>query len=84
MLQEVILTLSNMYEGAVTSTRITYGERGDLLVAIGLHQGSPLRPYLFSLIIDELNKKEIPWCMPLANEIVVNESKDSVNVKLCR
>ena len=31
--------IKDMYEGAVTSVRTTYGETGELLVTITLHQG---------------------------------------------
>ena len=35
---------------------------------IGLHQGSSLSPYLFALVVDELNshiKDDSPWCMQI-------------------
>ena len=55
--------IKDMYERALTSLRTTYGETGEFLVTIGLHQGSALSPHLFALIMDELTahiKKEVP------------------------
>ncbi|PWZ23228.1 hypothetical protein Zm00014a_014561 [Zea mays] len=37
-------------------------------IRIGLHQGSALSPYLFSLVMDEVIRDlqgNIPWCMLL-------------------
>ena len=57
-------------------------------VTKGLHQGSALSPYFFSLIIDELLvhiPKEVPWCMLFADDIVLgDESRDRANAKLQR
>ena len=56
-----------MYEGAVSSMRISCGEIGEFPVTIGLS------PYLFVLIMDELTahiQKKAPWCMLFADDIV--------------
>lgn len=69
-----------MHDGAVTSVRTAYGEMGKFPVTIGLHQGSTLSPYLFTLITDELTahiQEEVPYCMLFANDVVlVDESRD--------
>ena len=63
-------------------------ERREFPVTIGLHHGSALSPYLFALIMDELTshiQEKVPWCMLFADDIVlINESRDVVNVKLKR
>ena len=55
-------------------------------MTIGLHQGSALSLYLFTLIMDELIahiQEEVPWYMLFVDNIVlVDESRDCVNAKL--
>ncbi|GKB83271.1 ataxia telangiectasia mutated family protein [Tanacetum coccineum] len=52
-------------------------------VEVGLHQGSAISPYLFTLILDELSwgiQESIPWCMIFANDIVlIAESAEGLN-----
>nr|GEY76351.1 retrovirus-related Pol polyprotein LINE-1 [Tanacetum cinerariifolium] len=55
---------------------------------IGLHQGSAISPYLFTLILDELSRgiqENIPWCMIFADDIVlIAESTEGLNSRLER
>jgi len=43
-----------MYKGASTSVRMQDGATKDFPITIGLHQGSTLSPYLFTLVLDVL------------------------------
>ncbi|GJZ48686.1 ataxia telangiectasia mutated family protein [Tanacetum coccineum] len=56
------------------------------MVDVGLHQGSAISPYLFTLIIDELSKgiqESIPWCLISADDIVlVSDTPDGLNGRL--
>ena len=78
--------IKDMYNGAVTSVRISRGIASEFPITIGLHQGWALSPFLFALVMDELTKsiqEEVPWCMLLAHDIViVDETKTRVNAKL--
>ena len=69
------------------SVGTTCGEICEFPMTIGLHLGSTLSPYLFTLIMDELTThiQEVSWCMLFTDYIVlVDESRDGVNVKLKR
>ncbi|KAK9166492.1 hypothetical protein Scep_001683 [Stephania cephalantha] len=81
-----INTIKDMYDGVVTSIKTFGGATKEFLITIGLHQGSALSPYLFTLVMDELTRhiqEDIPWCMLFADDIVlVDETKDGVNRKL--
>ena len=75
-----------MYEGVATNVRI-YGRLTDEFpITIGVHQGSDLSPFLFSIVMDEItkgNQDELPWCMLFLDDIVlVDETKEGVNTKL--
>jgi len=58
----------------------------DFFIDIGLHQGSVLSPFLFTIIMDELTiwtQDEIPWCMSFADDIVlIDETREGANTKL--
>ncbi|GKB01184.1 retrovirus-related pol polyprotein LINE-1 [Tanacetum coccineum] len=46
--------IKDMYEGAKTRVRTTVGNTDFFPAEVGLHQGSAISPYLFTLILDEL------------------------------
>ncbi|RZB55503.1 Villin-4 [Glycine soja] len=75
-----------MYDRVSTSVRTQGGESDDFPITIGLHQGSTLSPYLFTLILDVLTEKiqEIaPRCMLFADDIVLlGESREELNERL--
>ncbi|XP_060210151.1 uncharacterized protein LOC132637024 [Lycium barbarum] len=74
-----------MYDGAKTRVRTLGGDSEHFPVVMGLHQGSTLSPFLFSLVIDGLTRQiqgEVPWCMLFADDIVIDESRSGVNAKL--
>jgi hypothetical protein len=80
-----ITLIKDMYDNIVTSVRTSNGDTNDFLINIGLHQGSALNPYLFTLVMDEITRDiqcGIPWCMLFADDVVlVNESRTGFNQK---
>src|SRR5215469_13971719 len=72
-----------MYRDSSTCVKTTSGNSGSFRVRIAVHQGSPLSPYLFILVLDEILKgviKEVPWCMLFADDmVVVANSAEEVN-----
>ena len=75
-----------MYKDATTFVRTCDGDITDFSINICLHQGSPLSPYSFALVMDEVIRDiqgEISWCMLFADDVVlVDESRTGVNRKL--
>lgn len=64
-----------MYEGVITSVRTLVAETKIPLI-MGLHQGSALISYLFTLVMDEpLNKiqDEVPMLF-VENIVLINET----------
>nr|GEV60521.1 hypothetical protein [Tanacetum cinerariifolium] len=80
--------IQDMYEGAKTRVRTIVGNTEFFPVEVGLHQGSAISPYLFTLILDELSRgiqENIPWCMIFADDIVlIAESAEGLNNRLER
>ena len=83
-----IRLIKDMYEVGKTTVRTPGGAPYDFYIGMGLHQGSALSPFLFTLVMDELTngiQDELPWCMLFANDIVlIDETTKIVNGKLQR
>ena len=71
-----------MYDGVRTRVRTLAGDTDDFSIDIGLHLGSVLSPFLFTVVM-ELTKEiqdEVPWCMLFADDIVlIGETREGVN-----
>ena len=78
------------YQGYVrwtkTSVRSSAGGTEYFLIDIGLHRGSVLSPFLFTIVMDELTSEiqdEVPWCMLFADDLVlIDEIGVGLNDKL--
>ena len=51
-----IRVIKDMYEGGRTRVRTPGGVSNDFVVSLGLHQGSALSPFLFTLVLDKLTR----------------------------
>ena len=78
--------LYNMYNDIVTSVRTSDVDTDDFSIKIGLHQGSALSPYLFTMVMNEVTRDiqgDISWCMPFADDVVlVEDNWTGINRKL--
>jgi len=54
---EYIRAIKDMYEGVKTSVRSATGDTEYFSIDIGLHQGLALSPFLFTIIMDESQKR---------------------------
>ncbi|XP_060170630.1 uncharacterized protein LOC132601565 [Lycium barbarum] len=81
-----IRAIKDMYDGAKTRVTTVGGDSEHFPVTMGLHQGSALSPFLFTLAIDALTRHiqgEVSWCMLFADDIVlIDESLSGVNARL--
>jgi Reverse transcriptase (RNA-dependent DNA polymerase) len=81
-----VTLIKDMYTNAVTFVRACNGEFDIFSIKIGLHQGSALSPYIFTLVMNEITKdiqEDIPWCMLFADDVaLIDESRIGVNQKL--
>jgi len=83
-----IRVIKDMYEGDRTSVRMLGGVTNDFFIGRGLHQGSALNPFLFTLVMDVLTRGiqvELLWSMLFADDIVlIDKTIQGVNDKLER
>ncbi|XP_063615410.1 uncharacterized protein LOC134788449 [Penaeus indicus] len=81
-----IRLIQDMYEGCQTQVRCAAGETEVFEVAVGLHQGSALSPFLYAIIIDCLTQevqREAPWDMLFADDVVVcGNRRDEIEERL--
>ena len=81
-----LLLVHDMYEGSETVVRCAVETIESFKVKIGQHQGSALSPFLFAVIMDRLTdevRKEPPWTMLFADDIVIcEETREEVERRL--
>src|SRR6187551_861596 len=72
--EKYVRLVKEMYERAETTVRCSVCRTEGFKVRVGLHQESAFSPYLFNLVMDvmvETVKKEAPWSMLFADDIVL-------------
>jgi len=65
-----------MYDGARTTVRSGAGGTSWFEILVGVHQGSCLSPLLFIIVMDAIGetiKREVPWDMLYADDLIVAE-----------
>ena len=75
-----VRVVQDMYESCQTVMRCAVGVTEKFKVEVGLHQGSGLSPFLFTMMMERLTdevRQESPWTMMLADDIVIcSESRE--------
>jgi Reverse transcriptase (RNA-dependent DNA polymerase) len=81
-----VILIKDMYTNVVTCVRACDGESDIFLIKIGLHQGSVLSSYIFTLVMDKITNDiqgDILWCMLFADDVVlIDESRIGFDQKL--
>ena len=76
IVEKYVQLVQDMYEGSKIVVRCAVGTTKSFKVKVGLHQRSALSPFLFPVIMDRLTdevRREPPWTMLLADDIVICE-----------
>ena len=83
---KVCATCLGYLRGKKTVVRCAVETTESFKVKVGLHQGSGLSPFLFAVIMNRLTdkvRKEPPWTMVFANNIVIcEETRQEVEWRL--
>ena len=86
LVEKYVRLVQDIYEGSETVVRCAVGTTESFKVKVGLHQGSALSPFLFAVIMDRLMdevKRESPWTMLFADDIVIREeTREKVEQRL--
>ena len=86
MAEKYVSVVKDMYRNCVTAVRSAVGTTEGFTVEVGLHQGSALSPFLFTVIMDRLTdevRREPPWKMLFADNIVIcEEAREEVERRL--
>ena len=86
IVEKYVRLVQDMYEESETMMRCAVGTTESFKVKVGLHQGSPLSPFLFAVIMDRLTDKvrrEPQWTMLFADDIVIcKETREEVKRRL--
>jgi len=74
--EKIVRVIVSMYEGATTTVRCGTGGTQRIEIRVGVHQGSCLSQLLFIIVMDaitELVRREVPWDMLYADDLIVAE-----------
>ena len=73
-----VRVIKDLYDGATTTERCATEITEEFKVGVGLNQGSAPSPFLFAIITDKLTediRKDAPWDMMFADDIVLSRQK---------
>ena len=69
-----IEVIQDMYDRVSTNIHTPMGMTKSFPIKVGLHQGSALSPFIFTVILEEISKsiwETVPWCMLFTDDIVL-------------
>ena len=90
IVEKYVRLVQDMYEESKTVVRCAVRITESFKVKVGLHQGSALSPFLFSVIMDRITDEvrgKPPWTILFADDIVIckeTREEPEQRLKTCR
>ncbi|GFS15631.1 RNA-directed DNA polymerase (Reverse transcriptase) domain containing protein [Elysia marginata] len=72
--EKLIRLVKATYKKAITVVRTAHGKTGQFEIEVGLHQGSGLSPFLFTIVLDTISEEcrnGLPWELLFADDLAI-------------
>ena len=72
--EKLVRLVQTTYHGARTVVRTKYGKTDEFNIRVGLHQGSGLSPFLFTVVLDVISEEYrggLPWELLFADDLAL-------------
>ena len=84
--EKYVRCIQDMYKNSKTKVRCAVGTTESFEVKVGVHQGSALSPLLFVVVMDVITeqvRREVPWNMMFADDVVlIQEQKELLETEI--
>ena len=82
----MVRIIQSLYHGGQTIVECSAGDSDPIPVAVGLHQGSALSPFLFAIVMDTISiraREGVPDELLYADDIAISaDSEDKLQEKI--
>ena len=72
--EKLVRLVKATYKKAATVVRTAHGKTGKFEIEVGLHQGSGLSPFLFTIVLDTISEEcrnGLPWKLLFADDLAI-------------
>ena len=72
--EKLVRLVKATYKKAATVVRTAHGKTGQFEIEVGLHQGSGLSPFLFTIVLDTISEEcrnGLPWELLFADDLAI-------------